>query len=162
MAEELHHGAACAVYELRLEDYLNGALDRDSAAEVETHLERCAGCREALESARLAQKLLFEDLVPAAEPVAAFATRVMAGIRAEEERRQQFWRPLELLASRLALSAAALLMLLTVYVFEYVTPRQPVTVSSQTRITEGWPEPSAQPANPDDVLLSIAENGHGR
>jgi len=162
MGEELNHGAACAAYELRLEDYLNGALDRDSAAEVETHLERCAACREALESARFAQKLLCEDLAPAAEPLGAFATRVMAGIRAEEERRQQFWRPLELLASRLALSAAALLMLLTVYVFGYVTPHQPVAVSSQTRITEDWPEPAAQPANPDDVLFSIGENGHGR
>ena len=162
MTEESRHSAACVAYELRLEDYLEGKLDAVSAAEVEEHLERCGGCREALVAARLARSLLAEHFAPAAAPAGAFATRVMAGIRAEEDRRWQFWRPLEVLASRLALTAAVVLLILTVFVLEFGSTGRPSAVSSQARATEGWPEPAAQPANPDEVLLALAENGHGR
>ena len=162
MREESKHSAACAAYELQLEDYLEGKLGGVSAAEVEAHLERCGGCREALATARLARSLLAEHFAPTAAPAGAFATRVMAGIRAEEERRRRFWRPLEVLASRLALTAAAVLLVLTVFVFEFGPTGRPSAVPLQARVTEGWPEPTPQPANPDEVLLALAENGHGR
>jgi predicted anti-sigma-YlaC factor YlaD len=161
MKEEREQGTACAAYELRLEEYLEGALQAASAAEVEAHLERCTGCREALQAGRLAIELLSESLVPAATPGGAFATRVGALIRAEQERQQQFWRRLELMASRLALTAAALVLVLTVYAFERAPLHKPVTLASQIRVTDVWPDPAAQPATPDEVLQTLAENGNG-
>lgn len=152
---------ACTGYELRLENYLDGVEDPAATAELTAHLERCSGCREALEAARLACQLLREGLGPAKDPGAAFTTRVMASIRADESRRQQFWRPLEVLASRLALSAAAALLVLTVYLYEFGPASNRVQISSQSQVSEGLPEPAGQPADQDEVLLSLAGNGYG-
>ncbi len=163
---------ACRAYEAKLESYLDatarglGACSRDAAlvAEVEKHLKGCARCRQALEDARLAGALLRGALEVTGEPSTVFAARVAASIRAEQNRRLapvEFWRPLELLASRLAVIAAVVLLVLTVYTFEYA-PRRTAPVASQPELTEGLPEPPAQPANKDDVLLLIAERSHGR
>ncbi len=155
---------ACKEYEAMLEDLLEGGAD-SAAPELAAHLERCGGCRQALEAARFGQELLREAMEPAEAPGAAFATRVVANIRFEEAKRLSagvFWRPLERLASRLALSAAAALLVLGIYLYEYAPPRHLDWVAAQTEVTEVFPEPASQPANQDDVLLSLAERGHGR
>ncbi len=153
--------SACREYEARLESYLAGAEDSASAREITAHLERCAACREALEDARLARELLREGLEPAAEPSGAFATRVLASIRAEQFRRQQFWRPLGVLASRLALVAAMLLLVLAGYVFQF-NPVHNRPQAAQTEVSAGLPEPASQPATQDEILLTLAgsSNGH--
>jgi predicted anti-sigma-YlaC factor YlaD len=154
---------ACKEYEARLEDLLSRREDAAADAELEAHLKRCAACREALEDARLASELLHAGLRPAPELSGAFATRVMAGVRAEEFKRQQFWRPLEVLASRLALTAVTALLVLSVYVYEFAAPvhREPVT-TSQSPVAEGLPAAVRQPADKDEILLSLAEGNHGR
>lgn len=157
-------GSACSQYEVRLEDLLDAGEEFAADAELSAHLEGCAGCREMLEAARLARGLLRDGLEPAPGPGGAFITRVLAGIRAEENRRQQFWRPLEALASRLALTAAALLLVLSAYVWEYgpsSTRRQPVS-SNQSQVSDGFPEPASQPADKDEILLTLAESRRGR
>jgi len=154
---------ACKQYEARLEDLVSLAEDAEADTEFEAHLERCAACREALEGARLARELLHAGLEPAPEPSGAFATRVIAGIRAEESKRQQFWRPLEVLASRLALTAVTALLVLSVYLYEFAPPiHHETAATNQSQVTEGLPEPAQQPADKDEILLSLAENNHGR
>jgi len=157
---------ACKKYEAKLEDFLNGVQDPAAAEELEAHLPRCAGCREALEAARLSRNLLHAGIEPAPEPGGAFATRVIAAIRAEEGKRlaaSEFWRPLEVLASRLALTAAAALLVLAVYSFEFARPPHPQpSASNQSQVSEGFPEPAPQPTDKDEILLSLAESSHGR
>ncbi len=157
---------ACKEYEAKLEDFLNGGQDPAAAEGLEAHLQRCAGCREALEAARLSRNLLRAVREPAPEPRGTFVTRVLAAIRAEEGRRlaaSEFRRPLEALASRLALTAAAALLVLAVYSFEFVRPPHPQPIASnQSQVSEGFPEPAPQPTDKDEILLSLAENGHGR
>ena len=160
MADNERIRNACGVYEARLESYLDG--DPAAARDVTAHLERCVACREALEDARLARELLREGRESAAEPSSAFATRVLATIRAELTRRQQFWRPLEALASRLALIAAMALLVLAGYVFEFRPAPNVARVPSQTEVSEGWPEPASQPASQDEVLMTLAGSSNGR
>ncbi len=150
-------GSACARYEALLEDYLQGALGGAAAKKVEAHLERCVACREALEAARLGSQLVRESIAPAAEPSGAFATRVLTRIREAEGQQAQFWRPLEVLASRIAVTAAVLLLVLSAYLFEF---RPPTTQSAQTAISENFPELGGQPPQ-DEILPALAGNGNG-
>ena len=152
---------ACGEYEARLESYLDSAENGAADPEVTAHLERCPACREALEDARLARELLRESLEPAVEPSGAFATRVLASIRDAETRRQQFWRPLEILASRLAAVAAMALLALSIYLFESASARSPARGTSQTEVGEGFPELGGR-ASQDEVLLTFVENRNGR
>ncbi len=151
----------CIGYELRLENYLDGVEDPAATTELAAHLESCTRCREALEAARLGRELLREGLAPAKDPGATFTTRVMAGIRADEGRRQQFWQPLQVLAWRLALTTAAALLVLTVYLYELGPASDRVQVSWQSQVSEGLPEPATQPASQDEVLLSLAGDSNG-
>ena len=157
---------ACKDYEARLEDVADGAVDPAADPELGTHLERCAACREALQAAREGGDLLRAGLEPALEPSSAFAARVLAGIHAEKARRLaggEFWRPLEVLASRLALTAAAALLVLTVFLYEFApAPNRQRASSNLNQVSEGFPEPASQPTDKDEILLTLAENGHGR
>ena len=162
MADNERNRNACAAYEVRLESHLDGTENPAAAREVMAHLEHCAACREALEDARLARELLREGREPTAEPSGAFATRVLATIRVELDTRQQFWRPLEALASRLALVAAMALLVLAGYVFEFHPARNVARVSSQTEVSEGLPEPANQPASQDEVLMTLSGSSNGR
>jgi hypothetical protein len=163
-----HKRTACRKFEAKLEDYLD-LPDRPQPGAGEdplvAHLQQCARCHEALDAARLARSLLRGGREPAPEAPPGFAARVVSGIHAEEGRRiaaAQFWRPLELLASRLALAAAMVLLLLTVYVFEFAPARERAQATSQPEVGEGLPEPPRQPGNSDEVLLSLAERSYGR
>ncbi len=57
-------------------------------ADLRKHLVECGGCREALEAAELARRLLREARAPEAGPGGFFAARVSAHIRAKEEARR--------------------------------------------------------------------------
>jgi hypothetical protein len=154
--------SACAKFEARLEDYLSGGVD----PELESHLAQCGHCAAALDHSRLAGSLLREAWEPASAPSMAFLSRVMARIREEEARAKSpaaFWAPLEFLASRLSLTAAALLLALSVYLVEFA-PRRPVTLESiRTELSASdFPQPPGDPVNNEEVLQSLAERNNGR
>lgn len=149
----------CPEYQANLEEVL-----RDSEICVEPnsplalHLRGCADCREALNDGLIASKLMSHARYPEYTSP-AFVTRVMATIReATQAAPNAIWRPVELLASRLALVAAVILLALSVYLREF-TPARTVAVNPATEIGAGMPEPPAQPADADEVLMSLADTG---
>ncbi len=153
---------ACKQYEAEWEGYLDRAQAAPAEADVlAAHLESCAACRQAVENARLAGSLIRESLESTPEPSGAFATRVMANIRAEEERRQQFWRPLESLAARVALTAATLLLASGFYLSQFAPQSNRADRKAQSD-GEASLVPGSQPTNKDEVLLTLAGNNHGR
>ena len=155
------HGA-CHEWEERLETALESGLD----SELQAHLQRCTGCREALDAARFAGALLREHLEPAGTPPAAFAARVIARIRVEDAEQQSaltaFWRPMEQLASRLALAAAVAILVLTAYIFGGGGPQYFAQAPGQPELTESFPALTGQPSGADEVLTTLTEPSNGR
>jgi hypothetical protein len=165
-------GRGCRKYQVRMEDYLGAAPGAaESDAELSAHLRQCGRCREAFAAAQLSDRLFAEAGTPEMQPSEALVTRVMASVRAEEARLSApatVWHPLEVLASRFALVAAVALLALSVFLGEFAPAlRQPQMVSSNgtnttnTEITGDWPEPPAQPATQDEVLMSLVDADNG-
>jgi len=159
-AKELSMG--CRKYEARLEDYLNGAPD----AKLESHLASCARCRAALQDARLAGTWLREAWEPFGEPRGAFAAGVAARIRAAEAEAASptaFWRPIELLASRIALTAATVLLALSAYLYKYAPLKSdaPPATSSDAAATY-FPQPPAQPTGIEELAATLNARSNGR
>jgi len=152
----------CHKFESRFEDYLGGVPD----SELEDHLAYCADCRSALEDSRLAGDLLRESWEPASEPSRAFLVNVMARIHQEEARAKSpaaFWAPLEFLASRLSVTAAVLLLALSVYLVEFAPHRSVQIGSIRTELSAGdFPQPPSDPVSNEEVLQSLAERNNGR
>jgi hypothetical protein len=151
----------CPEYQASLEDILHeGETCIEPGSPLERHLEGCAECREALREALIASKLMQHGRYPETVVSPALVTRVMASIRqATQAAPSALWRPLELLASRTALAAAVLLLALSVYLREFAPARGTMAVNTQVEIGAGMPEPPAQPADADEVLMSIADTG---
>jgi hypothetical protein len=151
----------CRKFEARLEDYLNGAPD----SELDAHLAHCQGCSAALEDSRLAGNLLREAWEPASEPSQAFLANVMARIHQEEARAKSpaaFWAPLEFLASRLSLTAAVVLLALSVYLVEFAPHRNVSLSSIRTELSASdFPQPPGDPVSNEEVLQSLAERNNG-
>ena len=152
----------CRKFESRFEDYLGGKPD----TELESHIAQCQNCHVALEDSRLAGNLLRAAWEPSSEPSQAFLANVMARIHQEEARAKSpaaFWTPLEFLASRLSLTAAVLLLALSVYLVEFA-PRRNValgSVHSELNASD-FPQPPADPVSNEEVLQSLAERTNGR
>ena len=151
---------ACRRYEARLEGVLDGVDENAADPELARHLSQCAGCAAALERARLGGDWLRATQQPAAaEAEGMFVARVMARIRNEEGLRAAagaVWVPVQLLASRLALAAGALLLVLSLYVYKSA-PRQPLAQQgARVEATGEFPQPPAQPADKDEVLASLS------
>jgi hypothetical protein len=156
----------CEPYEGKLADAVERAAEREQdvslSADLALHVSSCARCREGVENAELSRALLRWGLDPAEGPRPGFMTRVVASIRAEEERRAArkttFWSPLEHLAGRVAVAACAAVMVVSFYVYAYVAPNE-----ASTDVTELVQQPDIQqPQTPDDVLISLAERGNVR
>lgn len=158
----------CGEFEARLET----ALEARAAGETPVadralteHLDSCADCRSAFQDAELGRSLLRWGIEPTPGAGLGFSTRVMAQIRAEQAGRESsgsiFWRPVEMLAGRFAMGAAALVLALSVFVYE---AEQPNTRSGNTvEMTELVQQPdTSQPQTPDEVLASLAERPNGR
>lgn len=153
----------CRKMEARLEDYLGGATDLD----LQEHLQHCKDCRAALEDSRLAGELLRAAMEPSSEPHAAFLVGVMARIQEEKARAESpaaFWRPLEFLASRLAVTAAVVLLALSTYLLEFAPRRSAaVPVPNRTELSASdLPQPPRDPVSNEEVLQSLAERDNGR
>jgi hypothetical protein len=155
----------CWCYRGELEECVSGNRPRPgTGSQLDVHLRDCTACREALDDALLASELLRYADAPAMETFNAFPTRVMASIREEISRRAApdvIWRPLEMLGSRFAVGAAAVLLMSSIYLAEFAPPFHPVAVTSQTEVSAPpvMPEPPAQPSNADEVLVSLAGEG---
>jgi hypothetical protein len=153
----------CRSFEGRFEDYLAGAPD----PEFGDHLVQCAHCREALEDSRLAGNLLRDAWEPAAPASRAFVAGVMSRIREDEARAKApgaFWAPFELLASRLSLTAAVLLLAISVYLARFAPPRRAVSFTpARTELTAAdLPQPPGDPVSNDEILVSLSERNYGR
>jgi hypothetical protein len=152
----------CRKFESRFEDYLAGAPD----SELNDHLAQCEDCRLALEDSRIAGDLLRGALEPASEPTRAFLANVMARIHREEERAKSpaaFWAPIEFLASRLSLTAAVLLLALSVYLVEFAPHRRVALMSIRTELSASdFPQPPLDPVSNEEILQSLAERNNGR
>jgi predicted anti-sigma-YlaC factor YlaD len=152
----------CRRFEARFEDYLGGAPD----AEVSAHLLECAACRSAAEDSRFAGELLREAWVPAAEPSRAFLARTMSRIREDEARAKSpaaFWAPLELLASRLSLTAAVLLLAISVYLARVAPHRNIALTPVRTELSAAdLPQPPGDPVSNEEILVSLSERNYGR
>jgi hypothetical protein len=155
--------AGCRRYEARLEDYLQGVDD----SELNEHLSQCAGCHAALEDSRMGGQLLRDAWEPVGEPRSAFLAGVMARIREEKTRAESpaaFWNPLEFLASRVSLTAAALLFALSVYMVGFA-PRGVTTPINSPRTelnATDFPQPPGDPDSNEEVLQSLVERNYGR
>jgi hypothetical protein len=151
---------ACPEYQASLEDVLReGEACVPPGSPLERHLQDCVDCRLALNDALMASKLMLHARYPERSSSSAFVTRVMASIREATRAPNTIWRPLELLASRLALVAAVVLLLLSVYLREFAPGRGTVAVNGAVEIGAGMPEPPAQPGDADEVLLSLSDTG---
>ncbi len=154
----------CPEYGTRLEENLVAGRPITDAA-LSVHLRECAPCREAMDTSLLASQLVRDAQRPLNTAGSeAFVTRVMAAIREQELRLagpSGFWRPLELLASRVALVAAVLLLALSFYIAKFAPPLDTAATNGQAEIGAGLPERPALPANEDDVLMSLADMNNG-
>ena len=164
MAEDREAG--CLEYRSRVEDYLlEGPVSTGVEPGLAEHLKSCRACREAVEEGRLAGEIVRGACEPYEGVSGAFVTRVMAAIREEEGRRaaagSAIWRPIEVLASRFALAASVLLLAASFYLIEYTPPVDVPSAGSQSEIVGLMPEPPAQPANQDEVLMTLAEMENG-
>lgn len=150
---------ACPEYQASLEDVLReGEAFIEPGSPLDGHLQGCADCRLALNDALVASKLMLHARYPERPSSPAFVTCVMASIReATQAASSALWRPLELLASRMALVAAMVLLALSVYLREFAPARGTMAVNGPVEIGAGMPEPPAQPADADEVLISLAD-----
>jgi anti-sigma factor RsiW len=150
----------CRKFEVRFEDYLEGAAD----PELEAHIASCAHCRAAVEDARLAGELLREAWGPVPEGRESFAPQVMSRIAREETRAASpaaFWAPLEFLASRVSLTAAMVLLALSFYL--KFAPHRFAVPGNRAEVTASdFPQPPTDPVSNEEVLQSLAERNYGR
>jgi hypothetical protein len=90
----------------------------------------------------------------------------MVKIRQEKERaesRLAFWAPLEFLASRLSLTAAVILLVLSAYLVGFAPRRGAPTLPARTELNAGdFPQPPVDPVSNEEVLQSLAERNYGR
>jgi predicted anti-sigma-YlaC factor YlaD len=162
--------SSCEQYEAMMEDAADQAAERGEkvalSAGLAVHLSNCGHCREASEAVALSRSLLRSSLEPTAGPGPYFAPRVMAVIRAEENRlatqRLVFWHPLERLAGRMAVIAAAVVMALSFYVYVVVAPQMHSENTAQTFELVPHQQVDPQPQTKDEVLMSLAEVNNGR
>ena len=162
MSNKSNGSIPCRDLESRFEDFLSGAPD----PELQAHLSQCERCSMTVEDSRLAGSLLREALEPASEPTQAFLSNVMARIHRKEAQIKSpaaFWAPLEFLASRLSLTAAVVLLALSVYLFEFA-PHRNITIGSiRTELNASdFPQPPADPVSNEEVLQSVLERPNGR
>ena len=145
--------SAGAVSSARTWQELGSAL----SASAQQHVATCAGCRAAAEELLSVRALLQALPAKAAPPNAAFVPRVMAAIAAREaELRSSLssWTAIPTLASRLALASAALLLILSTWIYE-----RPVKAPAKTSVDaapESLFESSPPATNPDDFLAAQA------
>jgi hypothetical protein len=164
-----HHENSCENYELRLEDAADLAAQRGEqialSADLSAHVSSCAHCSAALEAVSASRSILHAGLEPTAAPGPFFTKRVMAVIRAEEDRLaaqgSTFWSPLQHLAARIATVAAVLVMGLTICAYTFSTSVDS-TVNTTAYELVPHQQLDPQPQSKDEVLMSLVERSNAR
>jgi hypothetical protein len=126
---------------------------------LRTHAAFCQECRQAAEELLSVRALLRALPAETTAPDAWFAPRVIAAIasrEAEVRRTGTSWAAVPMLASRLALASAALLLVVSTWIYERPV-MAPARTSSADSAQESLFEFSPPPANQDDILSSLAE-----
>lgn len=158
--------AECERHEPLLEDFLSGELSAADAQPSIEHLEKCSNCRGALDQAVMGARLL-RAAEASADPGPGFARMVMARIRTSESEkaavRANFWQPFVSLGWRFAATATLAVVGLVSYNVGWGHRVQPnVAVERPTQGTDIFSEPARVPANGDEVLMMVADNGHAK
>ena len=159
---------SCEQFEARLEDAAERGQPIALSEDLSAHVSSCAHCREALEAVTVSQSLLRSALEPTAAPGPFFAKRVIAVIRAEEARQAAqgsiFWSPLRHLAARMALTAAVIVMALTIYAYSSGTASFGLSTAQNETSYELVPHQQLdpQPQSKDEVLMSLVERTNAR
>ncbi|HVB87547.1 MAG TPA: zf-HC2 domain-containing protein [Candidatus Dormibacteraeota bacterium] len=159
---------ACSQFEALLEDYVESGLDTADAKRSEVHMRECGACREAFEGARMSAQL-FRAAAPAGmAPDPGFSRMVMARIRVVESELSAesagFWQSLVTLGWRFAATAALALVALVAYDAGSARHAQPNQVAIRPMQATDFlfaSDPAQPPANRDEVLIMVAETGHG-
>jgi predicted anti-sigma-YlaC factor YlaD len=164
----LQNKNSCEQFEARLEDAAELGQQITLTEDLSAHVSECANCREAFEAVALSQSLLRSGLDATVAPGPFFTKRVMAVIRAEEERlaaqTSVFWSPLQHLAARMAMAAGVIVMGLTLYVYTFGHAGAGVTTAQNETSYELVPHQQLdpQPQSKDDVLMSLVERSNAR
>jgi anti-sigma factor RsiW len=158
--------SACGEYEAALEDYVNGEFADSETAKLKEHLKACSGCTEALAEAQVAARLLRAG-EPTADPGPGFARVTMARIRAEMETLEEksIWRPFVALAWKLSATAALALVLLVTFDVQQRNNRldqDELAIMAANEAPELLSDEGRQPSNRDEMLILMAEEGHGK
>ena len=155
--------SACPEYEVLLEDFLEGRIEAGAADRVGKHLEDCQACRDSLRAAAQSTILIEGIGESAAEPSLGFARRTMTAIQGLEKRfaeEKRFWRPLAVLAWRVAMAGMLSVLLLGAYAaLPSFLPRQAIVVSQMTQ-QDIFLDPVQQPVDRDEALLMVTERNH--
>jgi anti-sigma factor RsiW len=158
--------SACREYEASLEDYVNGEFADSETARLKEHLKACSGCTEALADAQVAARLLRAG-EPTADPGPGFARVTMARIRGEMETLEEksIWRPFVALAWKLSATAALALVLLVTFDVKQRNNRldqDELAIMAANEAPELLSDQGRQPSNRDEMLILMAEEGHGK
>jgi hypothetical protein len=136
------------------------ALIERAGSRLRDHLLGCEPCRMLLRDSLEGRRLIREAYSPVGDPGITFTRRVMAEIRsleAQGSRAANLWAAVQTLASRVAWVAALVLLVVSGWLYEN-RATQPVPVATQETAADRFLEPMPQPANPDEVLVSLAES----
>lgn len=156
---------ACPEFEAVLEDYVSGEVSETEKDSVAEHLQQCAGCSAAVETALHGRAILRLGSEPVEDPGAFFTRRVMTLVAEQEERNSPergFWKPLEVLAMRFVLASAAAIALLVAYVNISGVPQQQQTVEVRSADQGGiFTDPAPAMMSRDDAFLTITDTRHG-
>jgi anti-sigma factor RsiW len=149
-----------------LEDYVNGEFADSETAKLKEHLKACSGCTEALAEAQVAARLLRAG-EPTADPGPGFARVTMARIRGEMETLEEksIWRPFVALAWKLSATAALALVLLVTFDVKQRNNRldqDELAIMAANEAPELLSDEGRQPSNRDEMLILMAEEGHGK
>ena len=168
MADRALSGTACSQFESLLEDYLDSSVNAADATRVQAHMQECAQCREAFETARMSAQLFRAAAPVGMTPDPGFSRTVMARIRMAESEvfaeNAGFWQSLVTLGWRFAATAALALIALVAYDAGSARHAQPDQMGIRPIQTSDFffaSDPAQPPANRDDVLIMVAETDHG-
>jgi anti-sigma factor RsiW len=154
----------CEGFEALLEDSIEGVLSGEEAKKLQQHLSSCGACREALEEARLSQRLL-QWGEPAAEASPGFARVVMARIREAEARNEPpgIMPALVAFASRLAITATLALGVMVAYT-RVAPPAENPQMATMTAEDHAslFSDPVQQASSVDDFFALSASTSHGK
>jgi len=102
----------------RLSRYLDGESRGEERLETQEHLERCARCRDALESLRESRRFIRYGALAAPAP-AGMTERILGAVDRPFSDRREALAPIVPLIRRLAVAASILFLLLTIVLYMF-------------------------------------------